>query len=174
MDLPRNALLMAAIDFGTTFSGYAFARRVDFEKNQSIIHVSSWSTPIPGSISFKTPTTLLMDKDEEFVAFGFEAETKYAELLEDEEGEDYFYFHRFKMLMYSHAKVQVYKNIRIHVHLYNFKSRLTKPISYIYKIFFSFVINLRYRKAEQPCCAATSLSRLFVSINLLHTKQMYL
>lgn len=109
MDLPRNALIMAAIDFGTTFSGYAFARRVDFEKNQSIIHVPSWSFPSQGLISFKTPTTVLMDKNEEFVAFGFKAETKYAEFLEEGKGDDHFYFHHFKMLMYSHAKVQVYE-----------------------------------------------------------------
>lgn len=163
MDLPRNALLVAAIDFGTTFSGYAFATRVDFEKDPSTIHVPSWSTPSRDLISFKTPTTVLMDEDEEFVAFGFEAETKYAEQLEKGKGYEYFYFDRFKMLMYSHAKVQVYKNIKIHVQLYNCKSRLNQANKlYLHNIFCSFVMDLRYREAEQPCCAARSLPCLFV------------
>lgn len=100
MDFPRNVFLVAAIDFGTTFSGYAFATRVDPLR----IYVPSWSSPSHGLISFKTPTTVLMNNGEEFVAFGFEAETKYAELLTEGKGDDYFYFHRFKMLMYSHAK----------------------------------------------------------------------
>lgn len=145
MDLSRNALLVAGIDFGTTFSGYAFATRVDFEKDPLIIHVPSLSSPSQGLISFKTPTTVLMDKNEEFVAFGFEAETKYAEYLEKGKGDDYFYFHHFKMLMYSHARVQVYNNIKIHVHLYNFKSRLNQASDLHFQSIFLFVMDLRYR-----------------------------
>lgn len=91
-----------------------------------------------------------MDKNEEFVAFGFEAETKYAEFLREGKGDGHFYFHHFKMLMYSHTKVQVYKNIKIHVHLYNFKSRLNQANDLYPEHVFSFVMDLRYREAKQP------------------------
>lgn len=71
------------------------------------MYIPTWRTPCESLTSFKTPTTVLIDKDEEFVAFGFDAETKYAEELEEGKGEDYFYFHHFKMLMYGHAERKV-------------------------------------------------------------------
>lgn len=157
MDFPRNVFLVAAIDFGTTFSGYAFATRVDPLR----IYVPSWSSPSHGLISFKTPTTVLMNNGEEFVAFGFDAETKYAELLTEGKGDDYFYFHRFKMLMYSHAKVQVYKNIKIQVHLCNFKSRLNQANElYLQNIFFSICNGLTVQRggaavAQRRGCPAS-------------------
>ncbi|XP_065923810.1 heat shock 70 kDa protein 12A-like [Magallana gigas] len=58
-----NALLVAAIDLGSTFSGYAFAWRAD-------------------------------------------AECKYAYLSENGEGDDYFYFPHFKMMLYGHVKTK--------------------------------------------------------------------
>lgn len=48
---------------------------------------------------------VLMDKNEEFVVFGFEVEIKYVEKLRKGKGDDYFYFYYFKMLMYSYVKV---------------------------------------------------------------------
>lgn len=93
------------MDLGTTYSGYAFATRDDFKKDPLTIDVPHWCDV--GFISSKTPTTVLIDKNEKFVAFGFEAQTKYAELLENGEGKDYFYFQHFKMMLYDHAKTKV-------------------------------------------------------------------
>lgn len=93
------------MDIGTTYSGYAFATKDDFKKDPLKIDVPHWFDV--GFISSKTPTTVLIDKNEKFVAFGFEAETKYAELLENGEGKDYFYFQHFKMMLYDHAKTKV-------------------------------------------------------------------
>ncbi|CAC5355526.1 unnamed protein product [Mytilus coruscus] len=77
-------LFVAAIDFGTTYSG-------------------------------KAPTSVLIDEDEQFVAFGFDAENKYMASLENDSDSDsadsdkdkckdvYHYFSRFKMELHDKA-----------------------------------------------------------------------
>ena len=65
-----NFVMLAAIDFGTTFSGYAFS----FKTSQSDIKMNkNWGENL-GFQSYKTPTSVLVDDKGEFVAFGFEAE----------------------------------------------------------------------------------------------------
>ncbi|OPL33181.1 hypothetical protein AM593_07742, partial [Mytilus galloprovincialis] len=56
-------------------------------------------------LSLKTPTCLLLDSDKNFVAFGYEAENEYAELVMEEEHHEYYYFHRFKMRLYNAKNV---------------------------------------------------------------------
>lgn len=102
-----NFLVVAAIDFGTTFSGYAFSFKDDFEKDPlKIISNQAWNSG--GSahclLSLKTPTCLLLDEDQNMVAFGYEAENEYAELVSMDEHHGYYYFTRFKMCLY-HNKV---------------------------------------------------------------------
>lgn len=104
MATQTDVLLVAAIDFGTTFSGYAFAMTND---DPLRIHVPFWQSSNACSIFRKTSSTVLLNKNTQFVAFGFDAESKYAELSEDGKGEDYFYFHHFKMMLYNHAKTEV-------------------------------------------------------------------
>ncbi|KAK3099979.1 hypothetical protein FSP39_012866 [Pinctada imbricata] len=88
-------LFVAAIDFGTTFSGYAFSNKDDWRK----VHTNNWSG---GSlISHKAPTALLLDNNKKFVAFGYEAEDKYSQLAQEEEHEEYYFFHRFKMVLHN-------------------------------------------------------------------------
>lgn len=100
-----NAFVVAAIDLGNTFSGYAFATRNDFEKNPFRIHVPTCCDS--KSISYKTKSTVLINMDAQVVAFGSDADSNYADLLEEGEGEDYFYFPHFKMMLYDHAKTKV-------------------------------------------------------------------
>lgn len=102
-----DELLVAAIDFGTTFSGYAFAMRNELNNDPSRIHVPNWQSSNGGSNFCKTSSTVLLNKDTQLVAFGFDAESKYAKLSENGKGEDYFYFHHFKMMLYDHAKTEV-------------------------------------------------------------------
>ncbi|CAG2206558.1 unnamed protein product [Mytilus edulis] len=99
-----NYLIVAAIDFGTTYSGYAFSTRSDFKKNPLQIQANhAWNA---GQLmSLKAPTCLLLDSDKNIVAFGYEAENIYAELVMDEEHHDYYYFHRFKMRLYNAKNV---------------------------------------------------------------------
>lgn len=96
-----NKLAVAAIDFGTTFSGYAFAMRHDFESDPP--KISANTTWVAGGqlISLKTPTVLLLTPDKKLEAFGYDAEDKYGQLAADGEHKDYYYFRRFKMKLYQ-------------------------------------------------------------------------
>lgn len=96
--------LVCAIDFGTTFSGIAYSLKREYRDDPMKITVPEWRFL---QISYKTPTTILLDNEEKFVAFGYEAESKYAELAEDEEQYDYFYCRRFKMLLYNTLRGEV-------------------------------------------------------------------
>ncbi|XP_071086747.1 heat shock 70 kDa protein 12A-like [Haliotis cracherodii] len=92
--------IVAAIDFGTTFSGYAYS----FASNKDAIHVNKNWGQTQGFLLHKTPTCLLLKSDGQFEAFGFEAVSRYNDLAEDEAG-DYYYFDRFKMKLYDNKEL---------------------------------------------------------------------
>ena len=99
----RGRLLAAAIDFGTTYSGYAFSFRDDFQRDPTKISVNNWSS---GShISMKAPTCVLIKPDGTFDSFGYEADNKYGQLAENEDNlgfhKQWFYFRRFKMVLFN-------------------------------------------------------------------------
>ena len=94
-----NSIFVAAIDFGTAYSGYAFASKQDFASDPSKYHTSRWQ----GSklLSLKAPTAVLLDENKELVSFGYEAENQFSELLSENGHKAYFYFHQFKMLLHN-------------------------------------------------------------------------
>lgn len=94
--------IIAAIDFGTTFSGYAYA----LTSNKDNIYTNRNWGQTQGFLLQKTPTCLLLKPSGEFAAFGFEAVSKYNDLTEEEAAEHY-YFDRFKMKLYDN-KVRCY------------------------------------------------------------------
>ncbi|XP_021355916.1 heat shock 70 kDa protein 12A-like isoform X2 [Mizuhopecten yessoensis] len=94
-------LLVAAIDFGTTYSGYAFSFRHEFETDPLKVSASTWTAGSRALVSLKTPTTVLLDKDKNFHSFGYEAEDYYSQLAEDDDHGDWYYFRRFKMMLYG-------------------------------------------------------------------------
>jgi hypothetical protein len=96
-----DRLLVAAIDFGTTFSGYAFSFRHDFEQDPTKIQVNSWNAGAANLISFKAPTCLLLRPNRKLESFGYEAETKYSDLAMDDQHGDWYYFRRFKLRLHE-------------------------------------------------------------------------
>ena len=95
--------LVAGIDFGTTYSGFAYSFKHEWTKiivNQ--YHGGEYLT-------HKAPTTLLLNPDKSFCKFGFEAEKEYAALAEEDEHRDYFFFRRFKLILKPELT-----NVRIH------------------------------------------------------------
>lgn len=89
-------MLAAAIDFGTAFSGYAFSFKSEPMKIQTN---ASWSERL---VSLKTPTSVLVNPDQQFDSFGYDAESKYAELLEEEDqGEGWALYRKFKMILHN-------------------------------------------------------------------------
>lgn len=94
--------IVAAIDFGTTFSGYAYSFTDECDK---IYTNKNWGQT-QGFLLHKTPTCLLLRPDGQFEAFGFEAVSKYNDLTE-EEADEYFHFDRFKMKLFDN-KVNIH------------------------------------------------------------------
>mgnify|MGYP003691820595 CR=1 FL=1 len=96
-------LLVAAIDFGTTYSGYAFSFKHEHDSDPLKVCSNNWTAGSRSLVSLKTPTCVLFNKDKEFDSFGYEAEDKYSDLAEDEEHQDWFFFKRFKMSLFNKA-----------------------------------------------------------------------
>ncbi|XP_062607409.1 uncharacterized protein LOC134269204, partial [Saccostrea cucullata] len=92
--------LVASIHIGTTYSGYAFGMKRELTKDPTKVYCPSWHV-LDGPSSSKTSTTILLDENRRFVSFGYEAEKQYAELADENEHKDYYYFHRFKMILYE-------------------------------------------------------------------------
>nr|XP_022295601.1 heat shock 70 kDa protein 12A-like isoform X2 [Crassostrea virginica] len=111
-------LLVAAIDFGTTYSGYALSWKSEWRK----VHLTNYMSD--RFLSSKTPSILLLNPDKSFCAFGYWAENTFKDLIyetthaTDSDSDDsdsgketqttlnknwneYYYFHRFKMLLYD-------------------------------------------------------------------------
>ena len=89
--------VVAAIDFGTTYSGYAFS----FVRDSDSIHMMrKWEGGDPGVTNQKTPTTLLLKPNGEFHSFGFGARDHYHD-LEEAEAKKWYYFEKFKMSLHS-------------------------------------------------------------------------
>ena len=88
--------VVAAIDFGTTYSSWGYSLRNDFLSDPGDIIVKRWEF---GKTSmFKAPTCILLSPDGSKVeAFGFDAERMFAALVKQGRHRDYFFFFRFKL-----------------------------------------------------------------------------
>lgn len=92
-----STVLVAAIDFGTTFSGYAFS----FKSSPDDIKMNkNWGECL-GFQSVKTPTCVLTGPEDKFEAFGFEAEMKYGDMSEGTGSEGWNMFRQFKMILHK-------------------------------------------------------------------------
>lgn len=93
---PHSSVVVVAIDFGTTFSGYAFA----FTRDPDSIHMMrKWEGGDPGVNNQKTPTTLLLRPNGAFHSFGFGARDFYHD-LDPAEAKRWMYFEKFKMTLH--------------------------------------------------------------------------
>jgi hypothetical protein len=88
---------VAAFDFGTTYSGYAFSFRGD--KPMDIRASQDWTYGY--SVPSKTATSVLLNPSKEFDSFGFEAEDKYLGLTEEDKHKGWLLFRRFKMILHN-------------------------------------------------------------------------
>ncbi|XP_028966949.1 uncharacterized protein LOC100899882 [Galendromus occidentalis] len=94
---PLNPLVVVAIDFGTTYSGYAYS----FTRDPDSIHIMrKWEGGDPGILNQKTPTSVLLKPDGEFHSFGFAARDNFHD-LDVEQAKKWMYFDKFKMTLHS-------------------------------------------------------------------------
>uniref|UniRef100_K1PYU8 Heat shock 70 kDa protein 12B n=1 Tax=Magallana gigas TaxID=29159 RepID=K1PYU8_MAGGI len=96
----KDKLLTAAIDFGTTYSGYAFSFEYDYKVDPLKISTNPlWVAGSRGLVSLKAPTCVLLSPKQEFITFGYEAEDLYVELALDENHYDHYFFKGFKIFI---------------------------------------------------------------------------
>lgn len=104
----ENSSFVVGIDIGSAYSGYAFASRYDFQADPPKISINVMRTS--HLLSLKFPTAILFNAHQEFVAFGYEAESKFSEFTAGDEYNDYYYFRRFKHTLHQ---VCIYTFIQI-------------------------------------------------------------
>lgn len=112
-------LVVVAIDFGTTFSGYAFSfvpergttpPPADGEptataaRDAPIHMMRRWEGGDPGVVNQKTLTALLLTPEGQFQAFGFTARNFYHD-LDPTEAQRWMYFDKFKMALHSNPVI---------------------------------------------------------------------
>ena len=101
---PDLKLVVAAIDIGTSYSGYAFAFMHDHVydvTDPDRIHVNTWVFDGGSRSLYKTPTCLLLYPDGTMHSFGREALTHYSLLTEDGQDKDWYFFTQFKMALHQ-------------------------------------------------------------------------
>nr|XP_022296014.1 heat shock 70 kDa protein 12A-like isoform X2 [Crassostrea virginica] len=85
-------LIVVAIDVGTTYSGYAFS----FRNKPSEVTVVNWENHANNGFSYKAPSVLLLNQTYQFVAFGYEAEKQYSDIITKEPTDQYLFVKNFK------------------------------------------------------------------------------
>ncbi|XP_063413669.1 heat shock 70 kDa protein 12A-like [Mytilus trossulus] len=95
----KSFVAVAAIDFGTTYSGCAFSTVQDFKTDK--LRIVTIPLDDKNVFSYKTPTVLLLNPEGQFHSFGAAAEDHYVTLAESDEANSWYYFDRFKMQLYS-------------------------------------------------------------------------
>ncbi|XP_061601128.1 heat shock 70 kDa protein 12A isoform X3 [Cololabis saira] len=98
-----SCVVVVAIDFGTTSSGYAYA----FTKEPECIHtMRRWEGGDPGVSNQKTPTTILLTPDRKFHSFGYAARDFYHD-LDPSESKHWLYLEKFKMKLHTTANLSI-------------------------------------------------------------------
>ena len=90
---------VVAIDFGTTYTGFAFSKYHE-DGNQNVYSNKEWGSA-QGFRAIKAPTCILLNPQKEFEAFGFEAAEKYAQMQNSDEAKKFYFFDRFKMMLHD-------------------------------------------------------------------------
>lgn len=97
--------VVVAIDFGTSFSGFAFSFN-HRDGSENIYMNRAWGSA-QGYSTLKTPTCILLSPQKKFIKFGFEAAEKYAE-LEEAKDKTFYFFDRFKMMLHGSEVTDYY------------------------------------------------------------------
>lgn len=97
--------VVVAIDFGTSFSGFAFSFN-HRDGSENIYMNRAWGSA-QGYSTLKTPTCILLSPQKKFIKFGFEAAEKYAE-LEEAKDRTFYFFDRFKMMLHGSEVTDYY------------------------------------------------------------------
>ncbi|CAC5399258.1 unnamed protein product [Mytilus coruscus] len=89
-----KSIFVVGIDIGSEYSGYAISSVFDIKCDPPKFDVAFCHTA--KLITSKCQTAILLNGNEEMVAFGYQAESRFTELLEFGEHHDYYYFKNFR------------------------------------------------------------------------------
>lgn len=116
--MSEDTKVVGAIDFGTTYSGWAFLFEDGFKNEPTNPFVRHW--PCGRHMVEKTPTCILVNPDGiTAAAYGYDAENQYIKLAERGEHEEFYFFKQFKMkLSKKFGEVRnllvLYKTLSLH------------------------------------------------------------
>lgn len=100
-------MVVAAIDFGTFGSGFAFCTVADYKRDPNRISVHTWNSGT--DITNKATTTVLINLNGKgCMSFGYDAEREFVD-LEPAEQKKHYLFRQFKMKLLSNP-VSVIQN----------------------------------------------------------------
>ncbi|XP_060597969.1 heat shock 70 kDa protein 12A-like isoform X2 [Ruditapes philippinarum] len=89
--------VVVAIDFGTTYSGYAYS----FMEDPETVHMMRrHESGDPGVYDQKIPTAILLSPEGDFHSFGYAARDFYHD-LDQKESVKWMYFEKFKMMLHT-------------------------------------------------------------------------
>ncbi|XP_052793286.1 heat shock 70 kDa protein 12A-like isoform X2 [Mya arenaria] len=124
VSVKRSALFCAAIDFGTTYTGYAFSSKHDHTRVFTMTSEEG---------SSKVPTVLLFDQNKKFHSFGYEAQKKYKELLDRDNHREWYLFKEFKMTLFQS------KELKENTPLKDFQDKIEMPAIDIFACAIQFI-----------------------------------
>ena len=104
----RHYLIVGALDFGTSYSGYAFS----YSHNPTEVFLKTWYPSSRGPPVNKIPTCILFDKNKTFSAFGFKAEEEYGTYCDEGKKSDWYFFKGFKLDLYDEMHLRQDKMIK--------------------------------------------------------------
>ncbi|XP_045194396.2 heat shock 70 kDa protein 12A-like [Mercenaria mercenaria] len=131
-----NFTFVAALEIGTSYSGYAYCQRKDGKSiAKDIVMNPAWLNTDKTLTSLRTPSCLLLNEKKEFEAYGYEAEKLYLELVREGRQNKYFYFRRFK------PKLVGIQDLR-------FNSLITDEGGRAFSALKVFSLSLRYLKSQ--------------------------
>ncbi|KAJ7353745.1 hypothetical protein OS493_032615 [Desmophyllum pertusum] len=109
-DLQKSYIAVVAIDFGTSYTGFAFSFNKGQEKD-AIFMNKDWTNE-QGSRTSKAPTCLLLTPELTFNSFGYDAMENYAQLESERKEQEYFFFQHFKMALHSNKTLNLETSVQ--------------------------------------------------------------
>lgn len=104
---------MVALDFGTTNSGFAFSRT----QTPSNIIIGKWNSRSQNILeSVRTPTSLLLNKENKVIEFGYEAERIFQQLVENGREKECRFFRQFKMILHNRKVSQDVTHVSTYIY----------------------------------------------------------
>ena len=101
--------IVAAIDVGTTYSGFAYSDRKQFNLEDSTsVKLNKWTGSHVQNQYDKAPSVVLFDPEGKFHSFGYKAESEYMRIVKAGDHKQWYCFRRFKMQLYNEKVTRMF------------------------------------------------------------------